>query len=318
MPRLRSSFPAPTASDIAALFEQTKRWGRWGVDDERGALNFLTPVVVAAAVTSVRHGETVGCGLPLSTATEIDNPSPAEHRMIADGHTNAMTTSAGLQCSLDFMGVACHGMSVTHLDAFCHVFVDGLMWNGRPASEVGAHGATVNDVRASTDGIVGRGVLLDLPRWLGRAWLEPDEVITPDELSACAAAQEVDVRRGDIVLVSTGREARRESIGPWNPSDSGLAGLHHDCVRWVHDHEISVLGCDGVSDPLPGVRNGGWPMPLHQCCLVGMGVHLLDNLALRRLSKRCAALSQWTFLFCTGPLHLAGATGSAVNPTAVL
>ena len=318
MPRSRSELPVPSAAEISALFEQTKRWGQWGDDDQRGALNFITPQAVLRATGSVRHGETVGCGLALSTESGVDNPSPAQHEMIADGSERPMVTSAGLECSLDFIGVACHGMSVSHLDAFCHVFVDGMMWNGRPADAVGPNGAAFNDVRAGADGISGRGVLLDIPRWAQRQWLEPDEVVLPDDLDACAAAQGVTIESGDIVLVATGREARRASVGAWNPSDPGLAGLHHDCVRWVHRHEIAVLGSDGVSDPLPGSRNGGWPMPLHQCCLVGMGVHLLDNLALDRLAQRCSALEQWTFLFCVAPINMPGATGSAVNPTAVL
>jgi len=318
MPLSRSAFPPPTASEVAALFERTKRWGQWGPEDQRGALNFISPTEVRAAAASVRFGESIGCGLPLSTIEGVDNPSPAQHHMIADGSTQPMVTSAGLECSLDFLGVSCHGMSVSHLDAFCHVFVDGLMWNGKPATDVGPTGAAYNDVSASSDGIVGRGVLLDIPRWLGRPWLEPDEVVTPDELDACAHAQGVSVRRGDVVLVTTGRQARRAAAGPWNPSDPGLAGLHHDCVEWVFDREIAVLGGDGVSDPLPGTRNGGWPMPLHQCCLVGMGVHLLDNLALEQLAKRCDAHAAWSFLFCAGPLNMSGATGSAVNPTAIL
>lgn len=318
MPRSRSAEPAPTADEIAALFGQTKRWGYWGADDQRGALNFITPEHIRRAAAGVRFGETVGCGLPLSTEPAVDNPAPAQHEMIADGSERPMVTSAGLECSIDFMGVACHGMSVSHLDAFCHVFVDGMMWNGRPAHAVGPQGALYNDVSASADGITGRGVLLDIPRWTGRRWLEPDEVVTAEDLDACAAEQGVSIERGDIVCISTGREARRTAVGAWNPSDPGLAGLHHDCVRWVYEREIAVLGSDGVSDPLPGVRNGGWPMPLHQCCLVGMGVHLLDNLALGRLSERCADRGTWTFLFCTGPLRLPGATGSAVNPTAIL
>lgn len=318
MPRSRSTIAAPTAEEISRLFERTKRWGLWGADDQRGALNFITAESVRRAAASVRFGETVGCGLPLSTHTALDNPSPAQHEMIADGSERPMVTSAGLECSLDFIGVACHGMSVSHLDAFCHVFVDGMMWNGRRADAVGPNGAAFNDVSAASGGITGRGVLLDVPRWAGRSWLEPDEVVLPEDLDACASAQGVSIERGDIVLVATGREARRAALGAWNPSDPGLAGLHHDCVGWVYDTEISVLGSDGVSDPLPGSRNGGWPMPLHQCCLVGMGVHLLDNLALEPLAARCAALGVWSFLFNTGPLYMPGATGSAVNPTAIL
>jgi hypothetical protein len=114
----------------AELFEATKRWGRWGADDERGALNLLTPERVARAAALVRDGVTVPCGRPLATAPAIDNPNPALHHMIHAGDVAA--AEAGLQWAGDFVGVAFHGNSVSHIDALCHVFVDGRMYNGAP------------------------------------------------------------------------------------------------------------------------------------------------------------------------------------------
>ena len=292
------------------LFDATKRWGRWGDDDDRGALNLLTPERVARAATLVRDGLTVPCGRPLGTAPAVDNPNPALHHMIHAGDMAA--GSKGFQWSGDFVGVAFHGNNVSHIDALCHVFVDGQMYNGAPATEVTSVGAKRSSIEAANTGIVGRGVLLDIPRVRGVDWLEPGDVITPDELDATG----VTVEQGDIVLVHIGRDRRRDALGPWN-TYAGLAGLAPECARWLYDKDPSVLGCDGVSDVNPG-PGGEWPIPIHMCALVGMGIHLLDNLRLDLLSDACAERGRWEFLFVVAPLQIGGGTGSPINPIAIL
>src|SRR4051794_30472579 len=219
------------------LFEATKRWGRWGDDDERGALNLLTPERIAGAAALVRDGLTVPCGRPLATAPAVDNPTPALHHMIRAGDVAA--TTKGLQWAADFVGVAFHGNSVSHIDALSHVFVDGRMYNGASAAEVTSEGAGRSSIEVAEGGIVGRGVLLDIPRLCGVDWLEPGDAITGDELDATG----VDVRSGDIVLVHTGRDRRRDALGPWNTYAEGLAGLDAACATWLFDNDPSVLGC---------------------------------------------------------------------------
>jgi kynurenine formamidase len=152
----------------------------------------------------------------------------------------------------------------------------------------------------------------------GVEWLEPGETVGPDELEAAERAHGVRVEEGDVLLVATGRDARRARHGPWSPGGEGLAGLHPECIPWLHERGISVLGSDGVSDPLPPNTAPGWPIPVHQCCLVAMGVHLLDNLQLARLSEACARHGRFAFLLTVAPLRIEGATGSPVNPIALL
>jgi kynurenine formamidase len=224
----------------------------------------------------------------------------------------------GLEAALDYVGVAFHGMAVSHIDALCHVFVGGRMYNGFPATDVKSTGALRNSIMAAADGIAGRGVLLDVPRARGAAWCEPGDAIGVAELEAVERAQGVRVEEGDILLVASGRDARRAARGPWSPVEEGLAGLHPECIPWLHQRRISVLGSDGVSDVLPGNAAPGWPIPVHQCCLVAMGVHLLDNLRLDRLAEACAARGRWEFLLQVAPLRVERATGSPVNPIALL
>ena len=171
-------------------------------------------------------------------------------------------------------------MASSHLDALCHVFVDGRMYNGFPGTDVKSTGAKRNSVMCAKDGIVSRGVLLDMPRTLGVPWLEPGQVIDPDQLDAAEARQGVKVRRGDILLVEHGSRRTRAKHGPWSPFNPGIAGLHPECIPWLRERDVAVLGCDCISDVLPPLGIEGWTMPIHQVTLVAMGVHLLDNLHL--------------------------------------
>ena len=271
---------------------------------------------VRLAAFAGRHTIELGeVDLPVHPAP--DNPHPALHMMVAGGD-DCLIPEVGLETTSDFVGVAFHGMATSHLDAFCHVHKHGLMYNNQPGTLVKSTGAKRNSVMCAKDGIVSRGVLADMPRHLGLEWLEPGQVIDPEELKSCLAAQDVELREGDILLVATGRDARRAKLGPWSPMDPGMAGLHPECIPYFHEKGIAVLGSDCVSDPIPVPPIEGWGMPIHECTLVAMGVHLLDNLDLSGLQAACAELSQWDFQLTIAPLRIEEGTGSPVNPIAVL
>jgi kynurenine formamidase len=194
------------------------------------------------------------------------------------------------------------------------MFVRGEMYGGRPASDVRSDGARTNTIMAMADGVVGRGVLLDIPRATGVPFYDAGDAVTVAELEAAEAAQGVRVGPGDILLVAWGREARRTAKGGFD----GFAGLHPECLPWVQERQVAVLGSDGISDPMPFLDIPDWPFPFHQIGIVGIGLHLIDNVALARLAERCAAVERWSFLFAMGPLRIEKGTGCPVNPTAVL
>jgi kynurenine formamidase len=222
-----------------------------------------------------------------------------------------------LETVMDFVGVAFHGMATSHIDALCHVLVDGRMYNGFSKDEVKSTGARRGSIMCAREGISSRGVLLDMPRALRVPWIEPGASISVAELERAEEGQNVRVTEGDILLVGTGRDARRAEHGPWSPFETGLAGLHPECIPWLHERGVAVLGSDGVSDPLPGPAIQGWVMPIHQCALAAMGVHLLDNLRLDTLAGACAHHERWAFQFTVAPLRIDKATGSPVNPIAI-
>jgi kynurenine formamidase len=299
-----------------SLFARVKNWGRWGDDDERGALNLLTAERTAEAARAVSTGRTVSCARDLATQAAPDNPRPVSHFMITAGDCRGDNPLPGFEQSTDFMGVACHGMAFTHVDALCHIFVDGVMYNGVAAEEVGSHGARRNSIMAAASGICGRGVLLDIPRVLGRDWLEPSHRVTVAELEQAEAAEGVEVGAGDVLLVSTGRTKWRLTDGPGIIAQ-GMAGLDAECIPWLRERDISVLGSDGVSDVVGGEMVTGWAMPVHQCVIAGMGVHLIDNIEIADLAGACVEEGRWSFLISVAPLRLIGGTGCVVNPIAV-
>jgi kynurenine formamidase len=304
--------PHLTTADVDAMRSALSNWGRWGDDDQLGTLNHLTDAHRAAAAAGVRTGRAISCARPLPTEPAVDNPRPVEHHMLGtytEGH------------GADWFGVAAHGYATSHLDALCHIFWDGQVYGGRSSEVVTAHGAEQLGVHHVRHGLVGRGVLLDIPPRHGVQALEPGTPITVDDLEAAEEAAGVRVGTGDLLLVRTGRWAWRREHGPWDARQR-LAGLHASCLPWLHEREVAVLGSDGVSDVHPahveasaGVETR---LPIHTVGIVAMGLHLLDDLDLDDLAAACAEEGRWSFLLTVAPLVLVGGTASPVNPIAVL
>ena len=209
--------PRLSAAEVKGLFEKLSNWGRWGKDDQRGALNFITLQKRAAAGRLVQSGETVSMALPLATASGPDNPTPVTHVMLYSG--------PGLAAALDYFAIAPHGMAFTHLDALCHVFWERKMYNGFSSNEVGRWGTRKCGIDVARDGIVSRGVLLDIARLKNVEWMELGERIFPEDLDAAESAHRVRVEEGDVLLVRTGRMARQKKLGAWDSRNEGMAGL---------------------------------------------------------------------------------------------
>ncbi|MGH2964109.1 MAG: cyclase family protein [Solirubrobacterales bacterium] len=305
--------PEMSAAEFRALFATVSNWGRWGEEDERGALNYLTPQRVTAASRLVRSGETVTLSLPLNTRPAIDNPEPADHRMTM--LTDVDIGSGTLRFAKDYVGADYHNDGHSHIDALCHVAFDGALYNGRPSSSVTSEGAPLDAIEAVKDGLVGRGVLLDVPRLLGVPWLEPGEHVFSADLEQAEREQGVTVAEGDILLVRTGHARRCAELDPWDTSRA-KAGLHPTAVRFLADRRVAVLGSDGNSDTAPSSTEG-IDYPIHALTLNAMGVHLLDYLQFEDVRAICERNGRWEFLFAAAPLRVVDGTGSPLNPTAV-
>ncbi|MEU2242528.1 cyclase family protein [Streptomyces sp. NPDC018338] len=303
------------ARDFRALYERLRNQAAPpSVYGRCGALRHLTPERVAAAAAEVRLGRTVSLAAPIETAPGPDDPEPAVHRMT--GPSPRDLGSDALHFATDRFAMNVHGDADSHLDALCHVVFDGELYGGVPASTVTDAGAGRLSVDLLGDGIVGRGVLLDIPRLRGVPWLEPGDVVTSDDLTAAEAAQGVRVEAGDLLFVRVGHRLRRTELGPWD-SAAARVGLHPTAVEFLAEREVSVLGGDGNNDTAPSVVED-IAFPAHVLAIHALGVHLMDYLRFEDLVPLCARAGRWSFLCVVAPLRLTGATGSPVNPIAVL
>lgn len=307
--------PALSADDFAALYRELAARNGWAAG-ARGALAALTPERAAAAAREVRLGRSVTLAAPVQTQAAPDDPEPARHTMVGAAAGGMAGAGPGLHFARDSFAMTVHGDVDSHLDALCHVVYDGTLHGGVPADRVTADGATALSVETVADGIVGRGVLLDIPRLRGVPWLDPGDGATADDLRAAERAQRTRVGAGDLLLVRVGHRRRRTEQGPWDVSRE-RAGLHPSALEFVAERRVAVLGSDGNSDTAPSAAEGVG-FPVHVLAIHAMGVHLLDWLQFEDLVPLCEQQGRWSFLCVVAPLRLPGGTGSPVNPLAVL
>jgi kynurenine formamidase len=302
-----------TEAEFRLLYERLRGQVPWGPDDRRGALNYVTPAEVLTASSEVRLGRTMSLAAPVEDWVTPDNPEPSKHQMKEPLGADA---GRGLSFSRDQIVMNIHGNADSHVDALCHVIFDGELYNGVAADTVTETGAAELSIGLAADGIVGRGVVIDVPRSRGVPWLEPGDHVTVDDLLAAERDQDVRVGQGDIVLVSVGHRQRRNERGPWDAAGA-RAGLHPTVLPLLAQRRIAALGSDGNNDTAPSAAEGV-DFPVHVLAINALGLHLLDYLQFTELTEACAAVGRWSFLCIIAPLRLPTGTGSPVNPIAIL
>jgi len=298
-------------------------WGRWGPDDEKGALNFITPACILAAAALPRRGQVISCAVPFDAngpqTGEGGRHNPIHYMLAHGGDALAGAQDAfpgGFRYADDAitMPLQCG----TQWDSLAHVFYDGKMYNDRDIRLVTGTGAAKNGIDKAKDGVVARGVLLDLPRHAGVDWLEDGHAIKPGELDACAEAQGVAIASGDVVLIRTGKLARCQRAGSWAGYVGGLApGLSVHCAPWLFEREVAAVCTDTWGlEVFPGEVED-CISPLHMISLRNTGVLFGEIFDLERLASACAEDGRYAFLFAAPPLPITGAVGSPINPLAI-
>jgi kynurenine formamidase len=303
-----TSQPLVTAAQYAEWQKTLSNWGRWGQDDQLGALNLITPAKRRAAAALVRDGVSVSLASNAATAPEADVPCPAEWAMV----------SATQAAATDRIAYPCiHGAGATHIDSLAHIFFGGRMWNGRTASDyvTRERGATWGGVIAMKSGIVTRAVLYDIPRLKGVPYLEPGTRIYPEDLEAWEKRTGVAVGPGDALLIRWGRWARRAKLGPW-PIDAGAAGFDNRVIPWLKARDVSLIAWEtpGYVPQPPGDLPR---LALHNFALTMLGIMLVDRADLEAASEAAAARNRWEFMLVIGPLPIPNGTGSPINPIGV-
>ncbi len=312
----RYQVPTMSVEEFERLFDSLKNWGRWGLDDEKGTLNYITPEKMRAAAALVKSGRSVSMSIPINTVAGPDNPNPAIHYM---NTTHDIDIGSGeLRFATDFLGMQFHGDCHTHIDALCHIAYKGLLYNGHPADLVTARGALGLDITAYAHGIVSRGVLIDVPRYRGVKWLEPGEAVGSEEIKAVESAEGVRLGEGDIMVFRTGHHRRRLELGAWDAgyTGEGRAGLDPYSLTLIHERRVAVFLPDGDGEVVPG------PMekiqyPIHPLQVTAMGMCVADSLQFEDLARICEQEGRWEFMVVICPLRLPKATGSPFNPIAI-
>ena len=291
----------PSHAVSAEQYERWKKelsnWGRWGKDDQIGALNLITPAKRRQAAALVKDGVSVSLAADADTVKAVDNPTPYE------------VTMQGI--SSDRIAVSYHGIAHTHLDSLAHINENGVFYNGYTpnADAVVKQGHEKNSIHNVKNGIVTRGILIDIPRLKGVPYLEPGTPIYVEDLEAWEKQAGVKVSAGDALFVRTGVWARRRAEG------GRSAGLDPSVIPWLKQRDISLLGSDHPQYVSPGTATTPRGA-VHDFALVHLGVHLFDNCDLEALAAAAAARKRWEFMLTAAPLPIRGGTGSPLNPIA--
>ncbi|MFE3757981.1 cyclase family protein [Nocardia tengchongensis] len=314
---------------VEEYFTSLSNWGRWGGDDRRGTLNLITPAVRREAVRSVRSGVAV------SLARDIDpvTPDPLHSGMATvERKTDVREVERALGVKMrwdafaDHIVIAPHGGNA-HLDGLAHYSWDDKYYNGFDADATTVDGGAVDlAVHHAADGLITRGVLLDIAGLFGVEYVERGYAVTPADLEAAEARQGVTVRAGDALLIHTGNAAAILAHGPLNrgngdhgPLDNAQTGLDASALPFLWERDVAIMGADGTHDVQPPQYSDlNFARPIHSVCLVALGLWLMDNLDLTELAARCADNQQWDFLFTANPWRFVGSTSSPLNPVAIL
>ena len=313
---------SPAMEDL--LKDAPSNWGKWGDDDEVGALNYLTADEVLRGVQHIKSGSV------FTLQRLIGDPkgdpvwpgrTPAERTQVLDEASwdgeDAPSFPGGLHYADDKISAFLQGS--TQYDALGHVWYGGQIWNGYDARTTvgGLDKASVEPI--SERGVVGRGILLDMARFRGKEMLDKAETFTHEDLEACAESQGVKIEKHDILLIRTNFLQLFFELGDAFYEGFCEPGLVYspELVQWFQDMEIPNLVTDTIANEVTFDPNNGTALPLHCALMRNLGVTLTEICDLEKLAASCAEDKQYTFLYAAAPLKVHLASGSPVNPLAI-
>ena len=290
--------------------KELSNWGRWGKDDQRGALNLITPAKTKAAIQLVKEGISVSLHRFPDLEKQVDSWSFGEtkHWM-----TNVNPQTGAVTSAIDAVAFGTHDGTNPHMDALCHYAIQSgrgeppRIFNGY-LQNLDQKGCKDLAIDRMGPGYVTRGILIDMPLLKGVQWLEARTPLYIEDLEAWEKFAGIKIGSGDAVFLRTGRYARRAKDGPWNAARE-TAGLHASVLPWLKSRDISVMGGDSVPDVQPsGVE--GWGRPIHDILLPVMGTPLVDNGYYEDLAREAARLKRWEFMVSWSLMRIPGGTAT--------
>ena len=283
---------APSMNEL--LKDAPTNWGKWGPDDEVGALNYLGPEEVLAAVRTQI----------LDESNWYDGAGGPEY-------------PGGLHYADDKLDAFLQGS--TQYDALGHLWYDGKIWNGFDARTTigGLEKASVQPI--AERGIVGRAVLIDMARFRGKDTLDKAETFTHEDLVACAEAQGTPIQKRDILVIRTNFLQQFHEQGDAFYEGFNEPGLVYspELVQWFQDMEIPNLVTDTIANEVTIDPNNGVALVLHNALMRNLGVTFTEITDLEELAADCAEDGRYAFLYVAAPLKVAKGSGSPVNPVVI-
>jgi len=303
--------------ELRALGRRLSNWGRWGADDERGTVNYVTPAKLRQAAACIRRGVVFSLALPFGT----EGPQFGQAGRVNPVHLMTSTNNPmsadpdGPRYADDFvmMPLQC----ATQWDSLAHVHYGGQLYNGHSVSTVTASGAERNGIDKQRAGIVSRGILLDVARAHGVERLGLGQVITPADLEAAERRQGVRVETGDVLLVRTGHMLVFTRDGDRVTYMKQMPGLGTACLEWLHARQVAAVATDTNMVEVYPLEDPQTMVPLHTVGIRDMGLTLGEMFDLEALAADCDADGVWECFFTAAPLPITGGVGSPINPLAI-
>lgn len=301
-PDRSSNAPGATAEQFERWMTEYSNWGRWGDDDQVGAANLITPTKRLQAIGLVETGESISLGHDVVDEAGSDPNRPFGLNMIISFDPDRIR---------DRLDIDYHGGFFTHLDAICHVTYEGKIFNGHDMREtVTDDGCEHLGITGLRNGVIGKAVLIDVPRLRGVPYLDAGTRVYRQDIEEWEAQTGARVEPGDILLVRTGRWARRAA------GETGNAGMDASFLPFLADRDVALFGSDTaheLGENIPGLD----VTVIHKFAVVARGMNLFDNLDLEAAAEMAARLNRWEFLFTATPVRVPKGTGSPINPVAV-
>ncbi len=301
----------PSRSEVEGYLSEKRNWGRWKENPGAGTINLITDQKRIYATKFVITGKSISLSKPLPVEPTKANLKPVDFYI---KRLEWIDNGGGV---LDYLALFQHGLTVTHLDALCHVWDRHGMWEGKnPDKTLTFDGAKFGGIEEWKDGILTKGVLLDVPRYRDTAYVNIDNPVHGWELEEIARKQRVKLNSGDALLVYCGKEEYEIENGPYGADmdiGKGYPGLHASCLPFIRDNDISVLLWD-MEDAYPNEYDLAWTV---HGAIHSYGLAIVDGARLDVLAKHCNDIGQYEFMLMINPLIVNGGTGSPVNPVAV-
>src|SRR5262245_39065081 len=315
-----------TIDDLRQAAERLKNWGRWGDSDEIGTLNHIEPADVVGAAQLVRKGRVMSLALPFDSSGPQGaktnypplgrfNPIRLMVRTGTDAYSGVLDARR-IRTAEDILIMPTQ--SGTQWDGLSHVFYGDNMWNGYDCRNVSSFGAARCGIEKTKDKMVGRGVLLDIARMLDMPYLPAGFAITGELLDRASGHFQIEVRRGDFLIVRTGNMEEKLAAGSWDGYPGGDApGLSFETLDWLQEKRVAAVATDTFAVEVRPNEIEDVVSPFHWIAIPILGLTLGEMFYVAELAADCAEDGRYEFMFVAPTLPITGAVGSPTNPLAI-